>query len=453
MAKQLHGLTDTGRARSNNEDAFVAAGGRYPFGAVIDGVGGYEGGEVAAALARDTLGARVAAAARPDTVVLREALLAANAAIIAEKQRDPRLQEMACVLSCAWADEDAARVLYAHVGDTRLYLFRDGSLVKLTRDHSFVGLLEDSNRISETEAMEHPKRNEIDRALGFLPTIPDPERYIDTGSAPFLPGDLLLLCSDGLTDMVDSNAIRTVLQSGDTLEGMARTLVAAANGNGGKDNITVVLLRHSKARVQPRPDGAPRPAPRPVPIEAAPSRPLPAPPPLPRRSTLALVLPWIVGLLAAAALFYFIRPKEAPGPVGTGVNAAYPQAALQDTLDAAADTLRLTGAVFGDTLLLRDSLWIHRDSLVLIGTGRTVLQPASGRLPLQVAPTIKRLHLKGLELRDIDLRIAADGAGALYFDSVRLRGVAAGLGAPLLLPDTLVTGTLKDLMTQKRKNP
>ncbi|RYY92487.1 MAG: serine/threonine-protein phosphatase, partial [Chitinophagaceae bacterium] len=270
MAKQLFGLTDTGRERSNNEDAFVVAGGRHPFAGVIDGVGGYEGGEVAAALARQSLEAAVAAAGRPDTVVLREAFLAANAAIIAGKERDPRLQEMACVASCAWADEEGGRVLYAHVGDTRLYLFRDGSLVKLTRDHSFVGLLEDSNRISETEAMEHPKRNEIDRALGFLPVIPNPEHYIDTGSAPFLPGDLLLLCSDGLTDMVDSNVIGTVLQSGDTLEGMARSLVAVANRNGGKDNITVVLLRHSKARAEPRSGVSPRPAPRPVSIPSAP---------------------------------------------------------------------------------------------------------------------------------------------------------------------------------------
>ncbi|RYY99527.1 MAG: hypothetical protein EOO11_04705 [Chitinophagaceae bacterium] len=150
-------------------------------------------------------------------------------------------------------------------------------------------------------------------------------------------------------------------------------------------------------------------------------------------------------------MIYFLRPKEPAGPVGTGVTATAPYPDLQDTLRTARDTLQLVPALFGDTLLLRDSLWIDTDSLLLLGTGRTVLRPAAGRLPLQVAPTIKHLELKALELRDIDLRVAAENAGALRFDSVRLRGVAVGVGNPLLLRDTIVSGTLKELMTPKRR--
>jgi serine/threonine protein phosphatase PrpC len=97
---------------------------------------------------------------------------------------------------------------YTHVGDTRLYLFRD-SLVKVSRDHSFVGFLEDNGKLSEEAAMRHPKRNEINKALGFDAQIASKD-YIETGESPFLPGDMLLLCSDGLTDMVNNSAITSI---------------------------------------------------------------------------------------------------------------------------------------------------------------------------------------------------------------------------------------------------
>ena len=104
---------------------------------------------------------------------------------------------MACVLTLAVVDIEKNKFYYAHVGDTRLYLFRDNTLVKVSKDHSFVGFLEESGRLTEEAAMQHPKRNEINKALGLGVKFSASDDYIETGESPFLPGDLLLLCSDG----------------------------------------------------------------------------------------------------------------------------------------------------------------------------------------------------------------------------------------------------------------
>ncbi|RYY58353.1 MAG: serine/threonine-protein phosphatase, partial [Chitinophagaceae bacterium] len=312
MTERFYGLTDTGRQRANNEDAFVAR--SLPDGrlllCVIDGVGGYEGGEVAAALAREALERAATAGTLSNGASFLDVCASIQEAITVAKQADPRLAQMACVLSAALVDEKAGRFHYAHIGDTRLYLYRDGSLVKISSDHSFVGLLEDSGRISEAEAMAHPKRNEIDRALGFGTSLADGS--VDTGSSPFLPGDGLLLCSDGLTDLVPRAAMEAILQRPDPLEQKAAALVAAANEAGGKDNITVVLARHSAARSGAKPVGAPRPAEPSVEVRSAPTV-LPAIAPVRRRQRRPY-WPWLllVLLLLVAAGWWLAhrRPAE-----------------------------------------------------------------------------------------------------------------------------------------------
>jgi len=158
--------------------------------------------------------------------------------------------QMACVLTLALADINENKFYYAHVGDTRLYLFRDNSLVKVTHDHSFVGFLEDSGRINEEAAMNHPKRNEISKALGFNEEQFSEPDYIETGESPFLPGDMLLLCSDGLSDMLNSKTITGILNSPRTVKEKSKALVDAANAAGGKDNITVVLIKNNKSPLQ-----------------------------------------------------------------------------------------------------------------------------------------------------------------------------------------------------------
>ena len=249
MDKHFFGLTDTGKSRDNNEDSFIIkslTNDQLILAAVIDGVGGYHGGEVAAAIATEQISMQFAdRPADPISQMIR-AFEHTNEMIVAKKRTETDLSEMACVATMVFADIENNQFYYAHVGDTRLYLLRDGSLIKISKDHSFVGFLEDSGRLDEAAAMQHPKRNEINKAIGFSDQIATDDSYIETGQSPFLPGDLLLLCSDGLTDMVNRQDITSLLLEGGTLAKKAGNLIALANENGGRDNITVVLLQNNK---------------------------------------------------------------------------------------------------------------------------------------------------------------------------------------------------------------
>ncbi len=248
MAENFFGITDTGKMRTNNEDTFIAQpvlNDQFIAACVIDGVGGYAGGEVAARLAHDAILAHLKT--RSDSIIkmLKEAVGAANEAIYNEKKVSKANEQMACVLTMALVDIANNKLYYSHVGDTRLYLFRDNSLVKITHDHSFVGFLEDSGRLSEEAAMRHPKRNEINKALGFDSVIRTDD-YIETGESPFLPGDTILLCSDGLSDMVASGSMVSVLNTNKSLAVKGKALIQLANEAGGKDNITAVLVQNNK---------------------------------------------------------------------------------------------------------------------------------------------------------------------------------------------------------------
>ena len=249
MAENFFGITDRGKIRDNNEDTFIAekiAGGKLIAACVIDGVGGYEGGEVAARIAQECITEHLRLGTADILETLRQSIITSNERIYKENQQRNQQEPMACVLTLAVADVEGNQFHYAHVGDTRLYLLRDDTLVKVSHDHSFVGFLEDSGRLSEEEAMKHPKRNEINKALGFDPQIQSYTDYIETGTSPFLPGDMLLLCSDGLTDMVNAADITATLTSTGSLEEKGAALVIAANEAGGKDNITVVLVQNDK---------------------------------------------------------------------------------------------------------------------------------------------------------------------------------------------------------------
>ena len=257
MAENFFGLTDVGRQRDNNEDAFIAQSilnKQFIMACVIDGVGGYEGGEVAAAIAKEAFlnSFFFFKKGSADMIgMLRQSFLAANEKIYNEKIQSGKNSSMACVATLAIVDIKNNILYYAHVGDTRLYLLRDHSLIKVTKDQSFVGFLEDSGRLSEEEAMTHPKRNEIDKALGFNGQVMLSNDYFETGESPFLPGDLILLCSDGLTDLVTIREMTGILEKRLSLEQKAKELVAAANNAGGKDNITVVLVQNNKKPARP----------------------------------------------------------------------------------------------------------------------------------------------------------------------------------------------------------
>jgi serine/threonine protein phosphatase PrpC len=248
MAENYFGLTDTGRVRDNNEDTFIDEQNNDGLivACVIDGVGGYHGGEVAAEIARQEVVAQMNRTRGDIILSMTEAFKQASKNIYQRRKEQKELESMACVATLAVVDVTSNQFYYAHVGDTRLYLLRDGSLVKITKDQSFVGFLEDSGRLTESAAMNHPKRNEINKALGFDMAIATDESYIETGQSPFLPGDTLLLCSDGLTDLVDKEVMTRIITQKTTLQQKAVELIEAANRAGGKDNITVVLVQNDK---------------------------------------------------------------------------------------------------------------------------------------------------------------------------------------------------------------
>lgn len=253
MAENYFGITDPGRQRKNNEDSFIAQtvfNKHFIAACVIDGVGGYAGGEVAAQLTRDEIINDLDKLSGKITDHLVSAINDANEKIITEKKASPQNEKMACVVTLALVDIENNIFYFAHVGDTRLYLFRDGSLIKVTKDHSTVGFLEESGRLSEEAAMLHPKRNEVNKALGYEANIALTKDFIDTGESPFLPGDTILLCSDGLTDMIPASKIISILTREDDLRSKGLLLINAANEAGGKDNVTVVLVHNDKSPVQ-----------------------------------------------------------------------------------------------------------------------------------------------------------------------------------------------------------
>ncbi|MEO7444256.1 MAG: protein phosphatase 2C domain-containing protein [Ferruginibacter sp.] len=246
--KSIAGISDKGQKRSNNEDSFVAEtipGTGMQLAAVIDGVGGYEGGEIAADITCKCFLTHQGELKENIIPQLKQIIAEANQKIFEARKADPSKSQMACVLTAAVTDADNNKFYYAHVGDTRLYLLRDGSLVKISHDHSPIGFLEETGRLTEAAAMKHPRRNEINKALGFQGDIDIQGDFIEASESPFLPGDMLLLCSDGLTDMIESSTILEILLQDTSLDQKTKTLVDAANAAGGEDNITLVLVHNN----------------------------------------------------------------------------------------------------------------------------------------------------------------------------------------------------------------
>ncbi|WEK33616.1 MAG: protein phosphatase 2C domain-containing protein [Candidatus Pseudobacter hemicellulosilyticus] len=243
--------TDPGLKRNDNQDAFLAR----PLWldkallAVVDGVGGYAGGDKAAAIARDSIDQYMQSPSGDTHTMLREALVFANNRIWEERQQDHHLREMCCVLTAVVADPVAQCLYFVHIGDTRLYRFRNGHLQKLTSDHSFVGIREDAGNMTELEAMQHPQRHQILREAGSSFHRLDDEDFMDHGRMDLLPGDQLLLCSDGLTDMITAQQIGTILTQPGTPTQKVQDLISRANEMGGLDNITVVLLHQPLAKL------------------------------------------------------------------------------------------------------------------------------------------------------------------------------------------------------------
>jgi PPM family protein phosphatase len=234
------GDSHAGLERSNNEDRFYLNPQLGIF-LVVDGVGGQAAGEVAADIAVRVLRARLERQIGAVRERLVEGVTLANNEIYRLAQENPDWTGMACVLTAAVIE--AGRATIGHVGDTRLYKIHNSQIKKITNDHSPVGQLEDAGQLSEVEAMAHPRRNEVLRDVGSCQHTPDDENFIDIIEAPFEPDCAVLLCSDGLSDLVTSEQILHVVKHNAGSRSRAvRQLIELANGAGGKDNITALLI-------------------------------------------------------------------------------------------------------------------------------------------------------------------------------------------------------------------
>jgi serine/threonine protein phosphatase PrpC len=232
IAEHFHD-SDLGRQRRGNEDNYYV---RAPLFVVADGMGGAQAGEVASEIA-----VRQFEGGLPDGSDPGDALVGliqeANARIHEQARSDAQHAGMGTTTTAAYLTGDT--VVVAHVGDSRCYLLRDGDLIRLTRDHSLVGELVARGKLTEEQAESHPQRSVITRALG-----PEPHVEVDVEAFPARPGDVFLLCSDGLTSMVHEPQLKPLLTDPSrSLQQIGRALIAAANDAGGRDNITVILFR------------------------------------------------------------------------------------------------------------------------------------------------------------------------------------------------------------------
>ncbi len=237
------GRTDIGRQRSNNQDAFVCGklSADIPFAIVCDGMGGANGGNIASALAIRTITTRLVSSYRQDMTmqsmqrVLESAIAAANVAVYDEATASAELRGMGTTLVMAVMMDD--RVLIAHIGDSRAYVItQDNTVEQITKDHSVVQQMLERGQITAEEAKNHPRRNFITRALGVSDTV-----ACDFSEFVLPDGAKVMLCTDGLSGMVDLTRIQEIAASCDD-RALPDRLIAAANYAGGSDNITVALI-------------------------------------------------------------------------------------------------------------------------------------------------------------------------------------------------------------------
>ena len=241
---QFYKLTDCGIRRENNED-FCAAETilGYTVLIVADGMGGHNGGEVASRHAVETVmesirkNIRKSSDSKEIYEIMRKAISCANSEILEMAQKEETLEGMGTTIDVCIADEVSAHI--AHIGDSRVYkIDKDGVVSRITRDHSLIEYMLEAGTITPDEAAEHPQRNMITRALGTEEAV-----EADVYESPLHEGDILLLCSDGLTNMVSEEEVGLIVTASESVQEAAETLVKRANESGGMDNITVIVAK------------------------------------------------------------------------------------------------------------------------------------------------------------------------------------------------------------------
>jgi PPM family protein phosphatase len=462
------GDTDPGLQREQNEDRFFfdEAKGVY---CVIDGVGGHNAGERAAAIAADVLRASMARTSEAD---LRAAFARASDAIYDAASRDPALSGMACVVSMAAISN--GRVRFAHVGDTRLYKLHAGTITKLTRDQSPVGELEDSGALTETEAMRHPRRNEIYKDLGSRPPGPEVAASVLTGEVAFEPEAALLLCSDGLSDQVSSGSIRRIVEAFAGSPALAvQELLTAANDAGGKDNVTVVIVEGERfagsvSARGPRRAGTPAAAAAAAePITGASRRPAPAPPPPGRPGgsrpdstrwwyavggVIAGLVLGIGGVLGARALGWDLQNLWSRAPLVAGPRSWV--VGLEPSADFSNIGEALAKAAAGDTVTVgpgeyREAVTL-KSGVQLVGSRDSLLKPpvgAAGDWTAVTARGVTDARLSGFVIgagpgQPLAVGLLAEAAtvavDGLEISGARDAGVDLRAGARVTLTNSLI---------------
>ncbi len=405
------GVSDRG-PRDNNEDELYFDDDRGVY-FVVDGMGGHAAGEQAARIARQRLIGRLE---RPVGTVeqrVREAIALANNAVYEAAASRPDWQGMACVMTVAVVD--GGEVTVGHVGDSRLYRLSGNGLEKITRDHSPVGQQEDAGELTETEAMQHPRRNEVYRDVGSQPHQPDEPGFIDIYRFPFEAASAFLLCSDGLTDALSSAEIRGIIDenAGDRTA-IVRELVRRA-AERGKDNVTVVFVQGpafgiKDRRRKPRPvavhNGKPR-SEAPVVIERL------VAPEEPSRWRFVMPLLWMLlgAALALAAQFLLavapFAPKPSvrkpeyfqvePGP-GRPISTAMAKA-------MAGDTIAISPGEYQDAIVLKEG--------VTLNGGNAIIRPpddaTAGIAANDVTATVSGLRLLAAANKRFDYGVQVHG--------------------------------------------
>jgi hypothetical protein len=345
------------------------------------------------------------------------------------------------------ADIPNNKFYYAHVGDTRLYLLRDNTLVKQTKDQSFVGFLEDTGRLTEEAAMTHPKRNEINKALGFDPSIPIHSDYIETGESPFLPGDSILLCSDGLTDMINSSEITSILLKNTSLQKKGKELIEAANNAGGKDNITVVLVQNNKKPIKQK-------ATKPVVVKKKgspksettssqiPERSIEAKPVRAVKSNKGpIIFLSLLSILSLGAfLWMYWQQKKSPSNTSlVNTEKTILEKKLQGAINyGSSDTLYLNDSVFGKSIVLTDTIWINSDSLYIKGFGNTITNDGLFAGPaFVISQQSKHVVLDSINFQNFNIAILVSN-DALQLSKVHFKNCNVSVGYHYPSPDSTI---------------
>ncbi len=354
--------TDPGRVRRNNEDSFYTDPDRGIF-LVVDGIGGHNAGEKAAAIAVEFIRARLERPSGAPETRIREAIAIANNEILKAARSNPEWDGMACVLTLALIENGTAFV--GHVGDSRLYCLRRGKIQKLTRDHSPVGEREDAGELGEGEAMRHPRRNEVFRDVGSEQHAPDDANFIDVFSEPFDSETALLLCSDGLSDQVTSEEMRRMVESNAGYpDRAARELIEAANAAGGKDNVTVVLVEGERFKASPAASAAP-----------------------PKGSPLWWIAAALFNIAFAAAVIYALyKPKPPviiePRTLTAGPGAAYETITAAIAAARAGDTVEALSGEYREHIFLKTGVTLRshipREARLIAAAANNTAVTASG---------------------------------------------------------------------------